>query len=93
MLLKEKDSPEQAIQELEAIARQLGLPKGMLAKVEKEQKTLKAGHRGEFDSAYHIDFTTARSLTGPSFMICVTSMATMLRRLITRPIRFDCGGL
>jgi hypothetical protein len=56
MLLKEKDSSDKAIQELEAIARQPGLPKDTLAKVEKELKTLRAGNRGELDSAYHIDF-------------------------------------
>jgi hypothetical protein len=56
MLLKEKGSSDRAIQELEAIAGQPGLSKDTLAKVEKELKTLKAGNRGESDSAYHIDF-------------------------------------
>jgi hypothetical protein len=56
MLLKEKDSSDQAIQELEAIAKQPGRAKDVLAKVEKELKTLKARNRGESDSAYHIDF-------------------------------------
>ena len=56
MLLKEKDPSDQAIQELEAIARQPSLPKDTLTKVEKELKTLKAGNRGEWDSAYHINF-------------------------------------
>jgi hypothetical protein len=56
MLLKEKDPSDQAVQELEAIARRPGLPKDTLARAEKELKTLKAGNRGESDSAYHIDF-------------------------------------
>ena len=56
MLIKEKDPPDQAIQQLETIAQLPGLRKDILAKVEKELKTLKAGGRGESDSAYFIDF-------------------------------------
>ncbi len=56
MLLKEKDPSDHALQELEAIAGQAGLPKDTLARIEKELKTLKAGKRGESDSAYHINF-------------------------------------
>ncbi len=56
MLIKEKDPSDQAIQELEAITKIPGLAKDTMAKVEKELKTLKAGNRGESDSAYFIDF-------------------------------------
>jgi hypothetical protein len=56
MLIKAKDPSDKAIQELETLAKLWGLPKETLAKVDKELKTLKAGNRGESDSAYHIDF-------------------------------------
>ncbi len=56
MLIKAKDPADKAIQELETIIRLPGLSKDTLAKVEKELKTLKAGNRGESDSAYFIDF-------------------------------------
>ena len=56
MLIKAKDSADKAIQELETIAKLPGLPRETLAKVDKELRTLKAGNRGESDSAYFIDF-------------------------------------
>jgi hypothetical protein len=56
MLIKAKDPFDAAIQELEAIAKLPSLSKETWAKVDKELRTLKAGNRGESDSAYHIDF-------------------------------------
>jgi hypothetical protein len=56
MLIKEKDSADKAVQQLETILQTPGLPKDTRAKVEKELKTLNAGNRGEADSAYFIDF-------------------------------------
>jgi hypothetical protein len=56
MLIKEKDSANRAIQQLETILQIPGLPQDTLAKAEKELKTLNAGNRGEADSAYFIDF-------------------------------------
>jgi hypothetical protein len=82
MQLKEKDPSDQAIQELEAIARQPGLPKDTLAKIEKELKTLKAGHRGGRTRRIILTSTTARSQTGPSSTICALSMAATSRRSI-----------
>ncbi len=56
MLIKEKDSPDKAFQELATIAQIPSLPKETRLKVEAELKTLKAGNWGESDSAYFIDF-------------------------------------
>ena len=56
MLIKEKDTADKAIQQLEKILQISGLPKDTYAKVEKELKTLNAGNRGEADSSYFIDF-------------------------------------
>lgn len=56
MLIKEKEHSEKSIQLLETIANRSGLSDDTAAKVEKELKTLKAGDRGESDSAYFIDF-------------------------------------
>jgi Nuclease-related domain len=56
MLIKTKDPADTAVQELETIARLPSLPGETLAKVNTELKTLKAGNRGELDSAYFIDF-------------------------------------
>jgi ssDNA-binding Zn-finger/Zn-ribbon topoisomerase 1 len=56
MLIKEKAPSDKAIQELETIAKIPGLARDVLARVDKELKTLKAGNRGESDSAYFINF-------------------------------------
>ena len=56
MLIKEKEHSERSIQILETIANLAGIGDDTAAKVEKELKTLKAGDRGESDSAYFIDF-------------------------------------
>lgn len=56
MLIKEKDNSEKAIEILEKIVNLPDLHADTAAKVEKELKTLKAGERGESDSAYFIDF-------------------------------------
>jgi hypothetical protein len=56
MLIKSKDHSEKAIQELETIKQLPDLPEDMLANIERELKTMKAGSRGEEDAAYYIDF-------------------------------------
>lgn len=56
MLFKTKDPADKAIQELETIAHLPSFSNDVLAKVEKELKTLKAGDQGESNSAYFIDF-------------------------------------
>ena len=56
MLIKSKDSPEEAIQQLEKIQQISGLSEETEANVERELKTLVAGNRGEENSAYFIDF-------------------------------------
>ena len=56
MILKEKDPIDTNLEQLEKIIKLPNLPKEKLAKVEKEIKLLRAGNKGEQDSAYFIDF-------------------------------------
>src|SRR5689334_13643687 len=56
MLVKEKDPTEPFLQQLETISQISAIPKETLSRVEQELKTLKAGAKGENDSAYYIDF-------------------------------------
>ena len=55
MLVKEKDSLQPQIDELKALL-DLDLPANKRILVEKELKILRAGAKGEKDSAYYIDF-------------------------------------
>ncbi len=59
MLIKQKDSLELAIQQLETIVQRNDLPRHILNRVQIELRTLKAGMRGEKDAAYFIDFDFA----------------------------------
>ena len=56
MIIKEKDSPAEAIQVLEEILQRSDLPEGVRRRVEQELRMVQAGHRGERDAAYYIDF-------------------------------------
>ena len=56
MIIKEKDTIDANLEQLENIKKIPNLPKKQLAKVEKELKLLKSGNKGEQDSAYFIDF-------------------------------------
>lgn len=56
MIAKEKDSVEPLLRQLEVISQLPSLAKETVSKVEQELKTLKAGVKGENDSAYYIDF-------------------------------------
>lgn len=56
MLIKEKVHFEKSIQFLEKIAKLSDISEDTAGKIEKELKTLRAGERGESDSAYFIDF-------------------------------------
>jgi len=56
MLIKSKDSSEHILQELEALSKLPNLPTDTLARIEREIKTKRFGDRGEYDSAYYIDF-------------------------------------
>ncbi len=61
VLIKQKDSLEQSIKELEKIAKLPNLPRHTLDRVQVELRTLKAGMQGEKDAAYFIDFDYAPS--------------------------------
>jgi hypothetical protein len=63
MLIKEKDSLESSIQQLEAIVERKDLPRSILEKANSELRTLKAGMRGEQDAAYFINFDFAERKT------------------------------
>jgi hypothetical protein len=52
MILKEKDSIDKNLEQLEKIARLPELPKATITRIEKEIKFLKSGDKGEQDSAY-----------------------------------------
>uniref|UniRef100_B8HNU6 NERD domain protein n=1 Tax=Cyanothece sp. (strain PCC 7425 / ATCC 29141) TaxID=395961 RepID=B8HNU6_CYAP4 len=56
MILKEKDSIDTNLEQLENIRNIPNLSKEQLAKVEKELKLLRSGNKGEQDSAYFINF-------------------------------------
>jgi len=56
MLIKAKDPSEKALQQLEEMSQIPDLLEDTVANIEREIKTLKAGDRGEQDSAYYIDF-------------------------------------
>lgn len=56
MIVKEKDYLEQALQDLESIAQLADIRDDTRAKVERELKIMRAGERGEANSAYFIDF-------------------------------------
>lgn len=56
MIIKEKDSVDINLEQLENITKLPNLPQEQLFKVEKEIKVLRSGHKGEQDSAYFIDF-------------------------------------
>lgn len=59
MIIKQKDSLEQAIQQLETIIRYPGLSHNILDRVRVELRTLKAGMTGETNAAYFINFDFA----------------------------------
>ena len=61
MLIKQKDSLDQSIQQLETIAPRNDLPRHIRERVQMELRTLKAGMRGEKDAAYFINFDFAES--------------------------------
>lgn len=56
MIVKEKDSREKEIQELETISKLPDIPDEIKAKAKKEQRSLLGGMQGENNAAYFIDF-------------------------------------
>ena len=56
MLIKQKDSLDSSIQQLETIINIPNLPRRIVEQAEKELLTLRAGMQGEKDAAYFIDF-------------------------------------
>lgn len=56
MLIKEKDSLEQSIRQLETIVKDPNLPRHILERAKIELRTLKAGAHGEKDATYFINF-------------------------------------
>jgi hypothetical protein len=59
VLIKQKDSLDQSIQQLEAIAQRNDLPRHILDRAQIELRTLKAGMHGENNAAYFINFDFA----------------------------------
>ena len=61
MIIKEKDTIEPNLAELERLASLPNIAKSVRSQIEKEQKILKAGHHGEKQSAYFINFYYSES--------------------------------